>query len=475
MYKRRVFAWLCTLCLACSMLSGVAYGAGSLDDILQGADPWEDFEDISGAISSMTPPPVETLLPAEQNFNNPSATEAQGSGEEVEGEGEIMPFSLPTSSNRQITLTGFQTRTTGNDFVTTVLKYSGSYQTGGSYTWNVTNLGSRWAARMASGATLDYVTTTSSFKFSDIDQISIKGTTVFQFQVEYENSNGSYVTARVYPDTMQLLINGEPYGSINVHDSSGMFTVKETYKLTSNITSYGYRFTWSAPHVFFSASDHSRTVNLMPLKVNDSVSWAASEPGTGDVIGSVDQTTEEVKKTNGLLGSLIQLVQSIVSGIGTLVQSIGNIFTAITELPGKIWTAIQNGLQLLFVPSTDELDAIHDKWLELCETKFGFIYQAYQMLENVWSTLIGGWSSHTDYTFKFPGISFEMLGETYHVVEPQVIDFDNDLMAVLRVPLGTIVSIVCVLGVVNLFEHMFFAFISGKSYFDFLRGGGGEE
>lgn len=494
MFKRRVFAVVCSLCLVCSTLSGVAYGAGSLDDILQGADPWEDFKNVSNVIQSIgnsVPSSVDLDDGLWVGNDDGSSMESPSPmvGEDESGEEGVTPYILPTERIRYFSVYPGITygSTNSSSLPVTWYRVDGSfapskrglgnrtdqYYTLSSLSFNYANSPNKPALASAGGFHLDYfVENTSDDGFwNSTTQSVIKfaGRTFCRLDFQYIS------TVQLYPVAVQLIINGKPVGKKYAIEDNTPPMIAETVSLSGIgvVNSYGYRFYFSP--FFYKFSSHSTSACYVKVAMNDGVVATGSQASTGDVVGSVDQTTEAVKETNGLLGGLIELVRSIASGLGTIVQSIGNIVTAIAGLPDKIWTAISDGLQLLFVPSTDELDAIHDKWKELCETKFGFVYQSYQMLENVWSTLIGGWASHKDYTFRFPGISFDMLGETYHVVEPQVIDFDNQLMAVLRAPLGTIVSIVCVLGAVNLFEHMFFAFISGKSYFDFLRGGGGEE
>ena len=145
-----------------------------------------------------------------------------------------------------------------------------------------------------------------------------------------------------------------------------------------------------------------------------------------------------------------------------------SVFTAIVELPGKIAIAFIDGLKSLFIPDEADLQELKEKYQTLLETKFGFVYQSFQMLGTLFDTVVGAWGDHSDYTFEFPGISFSMQEETFTLIERQTISLDNELMDVLRGFAGTLVSLICVLALVHSMETLFIAIVSGKNYFDFL-------
>lgn len=58
-------------------------------------------------------------------------------------------------------------------------------------------------------------------------------------------------------------------------------------------------------------------------------------------------------------------------------------------------------------------------------------------------------------------------GETLTIIEEQDVDLDNGVFQVLRPVLGTIVSLIAVVGVVKVSFRVVSAIISGVGYFQF--------
>lgn len=165
---------------------------------------------------------------------------------------------------------------------------------------------------------------------------------------------------------------------------------------------------------------------------------------------------------NGLLKSIIEFLQNIINGITNMAQQIA-------RLPGLIADEIMGRIRSLFVPTEEDLTQLKADYQSMLETKFGFIYQCFQLLENFFTALVDGWGSASDYSFNFPGVSFEIQGVTYTLIAPQPISLDNALMDVLRPVAGTVVSFICVLAFVHSMETMFIGIISGKNYFDYVN------
>lgn len=159
--------------------------------------------------------------------------------------------------------------------------------------------------------------------------------------------------------------------------------------------------------------------------------------------------------------------------LGSIIEAIKGIFTAIVELPGKIASAILDGLKGLFVPSAEEITAIKESYEDLLSERLGFIWQAGEWITSFGSDLLSALSGGAEAEFLFPGVGFDMNGEHYQLIEEQAVDFDsNGIVTVIRPFVGTIVAFVVVIACVNLFHDMVAALISGKNYFDFLKGGG---
>lgn len=169
-------------------------------------------------------------------------------------------------------------------------------------------------------------------------------------------------------------------------------------------------------------------------------------------------------ETKGLLGTIISWLTSIRDGI------VG-VATSIAELPGKIVIALIDGLKGLFVPSEEDLAGIKDNYTQLLEERLGFVWQAGEMVISFGQSVLSAFENSSDFQFEFPGISFELpeLGQVT-LIEAQAVSVNNAFMDVMQPVLGTIVSFICVLSFINTCERMVVAWISGVSYFHFLKG-----
>lgn len=489
MSKRRVLSFLLALFLVCCQVSGPAYAVDNLDDILQGADPWADFESVSSAIGAVSV--SEVFSAAEIMDGGEVVLDSPGDTLDLAGEYEIMPLTIPDTLVRDYQLYGVQDQDANQVDWTlynpgTFTKTGQAYQTGGAYAFiasNGTASYRKW--RFQSGAYVTYICRNSNnapiYEWGTTDAVKVKGLLNYMVEFYFQGvKDGKYLTVNMYPTYAKLLINGKEYGEILLPDSDHIFrvnTVLNMDTIQNDIVSIGYKFGWSATTMIATGTDTTGNYKLLRcrLLVNDSVIWDQAEPDSnGQIVDSVDQTTEEVKKTNGLLASIIDFLKSIINSIGYILDSITSVLGAILELPGKIWSFIQNGLQLLFVPSTDELDDLYKQYDTFMQGKFGFIYQAFQLLDNLWQTVVDGWASHKDYAFDFPGITVNLsaIGKgSLTLVEAQKVSLDNEVMTALRSAAGTLISIVCVIATVHAMETMFIAVVSGKTYFDYLHGG----
>lgn len=483
MWKRRLSALLLCFCCLCCVLSGPVYAVGevpNLDDILQGADPWEDFNNITGAFESMGPGDVgiSAVESGEEVELSPEPVpdEEQASGEDVYGD-DVGLYSLPFPPDlKKIKLQStnplysVKESSTSNwrdySFNRTFTKSdSNSYVISSNF-----GIAFRINSTYFDYSTLQLSTDVPLYSKSDGDFLHFKGNISAAFKA-FDSDNSPFGSL-CYASTVQLLVNGNPVGqAYPINGGSGVF-LDGSISLADvgNIYTLGYRFKFNT----FTWQDNNQFDITVKFLIGDSVIWETSKASVGDVISGVDDVKQEQEKTNGLLGSLIDLVKSIISGLGTIVQSIGNIVTAIAELPGKIWTAISDGLQLLFVPSTDEMDDLYRKFSTLMQNKLGFVYESFQLVENLFKTIHNGWSSHSDYTFDFPGIIIKGVdlnrpNREIVIAPKQTIDFNNAVFTTLRNTAGTLVSIVAVLACIHAFEKMFIAIISGANYFEYIR------
>lgn len=164
-----------------------------------------------------------------------------------------------------------------------------------------------------------------------------------------------------------------------------------------------------------------------------------------------DDVVSGINESNGLLSGIL--------------GGINDLWDAITSLPSKIADAIKS----LFVPSQEDLTAIKAKYEQLLADRLGFVYQAGDMVTGFFTDFSSALQSEDEYEFVFPGIAFPMNGEIIVICEEMPVDLDNDVMAALRPVLGTIITIISVLGFLNVASDMLEAMISGKSYHDFLH------
>lgn len=254
--------------------------------------------------------------------------------------------------------------------------------------------------------------------------------------------------------TIQLMVNGKLVGS----SVSGTRLRLSNYELDlsklGNIYSIGARLSIVQGDTISNGSTIKDAMG--GFYVLDSLSVVADEKG--------DSGSEE---TNGLLNTILGWLKSIFDGIN-------NIAIAIVELPGKIVNAIIDGLKSLFVPSEEDLAAIQEQYKTLLSERLGFVWQAGELVIDFGSSVLSALEGATDYSFHFPGVHLSLPEGEYDLIAAQDVSLDNPLTAVLRPVLGTIVSFLVVAAFVNTAERMVVAFVSGKSYFDFLKGDGEE-
>lgn len=490
----------CFCCLSC-VLSGPAFAVGEapdLDDILQGADPWEDFANVSNALHAVSDNELDISASGLDNDSFSSIEDSSGlfsseqgggeggqeeSGEEVGQSGEegISVYSIPEYSGQRVSIlasAGWIFYRSGSE--TIVPSYNGVRSSTNKYTI---------ASRTSTSSGKRYMSIPACYVDYNLDVEPIDYTPSLPFLSYAGQISGAVsivgwgIGTTLYFNRVQLLVNGKPVGNAVSLDSSngGVGTLNGKLDMSASpidgvITSLGYRFYFDSskrlPDSGYTEVQNALTVSLL---VGDRLTFEnIGDSGNGEVVGGLDEVKQEQAKTNGLLGSLIELVKSIVNGLGSIVTAIQNIVNYIIELPGKLVTAFTDMLKTLFVPSTDEMDDLYKKFSTLMSSKLGFIYESFQLVENLFTTIHDGWANHSDYTFEFPGIhikgaDLDNPNKTITLVEEQTIDFDNPVFSTLRNCAGTLASFVCVLASVHAFEMMFIAVISGKNYFEYIN------
>lgn len=70
-----------------------------------------------------------------------------------------------------------------------------------------------------------------------------------------------------------------------------------------------------------------------------------------------------------------------------IIEWLRNILNAITNLPSQIWSFIENGLKILFIPSADFMSGTFDSFKNLAESKLGFLYTILDMVIGLFQSL----------------------------------------------------------------------------------------
>lgn len=496
MSMRRFLAALCSLCFIFSTLFSAAYAfeAPNLDDM--GIDPWGDL-----GIIQQTPEPTPA---PELTVRDPDPEDPQL---DMAGEGAfaIMPvaleegvevtyriwqgspsFSYKGSSlfeNKQYLVeTGEYTNKS-----TQMLSHQTSWRSFGGSNMITANADAKLFGYTAIGAITGQATT--SYDYGG-ESVGLYGSVVHLTNFSYDKNDGDFLVlsgrlfsailvgtswyansktfygvsgAKQEPAflSIQYSFDGEeffplPDGSTYNYETGELYTKLPIEIIVNDIY---FSFSMGPSSVLASNSTGvSRVIGQLFYYLNyDQLSMKpVSEQGSG----GVDE------ETKGLLGTIVSWLTSIRDGIV-------NVGTAIVELPGKIVTGILDGLKGLFVPSEEDLQDLKDKYQDLLSERLGFVWQAGEWITSFGSDLLAAVTGGKEAEFMFPGVGFDMNGEHYQLIEEQPVDFgDNGVVQVIRPFIGTIVAFVVVIACVNLFGDMAAALISGKSYFDFLKGGG---
>lgn len=438
------------------MVSVPAFGAGIANIDEMGIDPWGELDGLLPSDVVTVSPPADTgLVGSEEDY--------EGVGVEVYSLGDdvgIMPIALPSGDYN------FSVSASSRIFTYWVGDRD-SVNIGGGTSYTLSrgrnplmlspgHSSNGYLMRSYKVANAYYqIESPVSFSASGTDKIYLNGALACYPMIQYETTSSVesvYFAEGIFQS--QLLINGQPYGS----KVEGTRITLDNYTIdlskTGNIYSIGLRvFVLSSANQSDSRSVTDATFNFY---VSDTISVVSDETG-GDN-----------GETVGLLGSIIEFLKSIVNGITNVAQQIAH-------LPGLIADEIMGRIRSLFVPDEAEITALKDKYMTLLEERLGFLWQAMTFITDFASSFVEGLKNASDYTFHFPGLSLTLPEGTFQVIAAQDVDFNNGLMDIVRPVAGTIVSFVVVLNFLRVSEEMAIAVVSGKSYFDFLKGGGGNE
>lgn len=298
-------------------------------------------------------------------------------------------------------------------------------------------------AYISDGLTVD-VLTDCTYSADEYESMTINGslTGYLVYGAKSGTANEiSFYTPNFYAETVQLLVNGSPYGDA-IEWGALLKTITYSIDLTETgtISQIGFRFTYSGNHGVTATYQNSINAYFGFRYSDDSL------------------IIEETQSTGGLLSSIIEFLQSILNGI--------------LSLPANIASAIGNVLQSLFVPSQDFLTMIQQEFEVLLSERLGFLYTAGTMITDFAGDMLTAINGTATYAFEFPGIGFETdlvdSGEIEILPESEVDLSENSFVTTIQPFLGTAVAFICVVAFVNSAHDMVVALIGGRSYFDYL-------
>lgn len=455
MFIRRLLALLCSLFLVFCVAWPGAYAVEVPDLEDMGIDPWGDL----GLIQE-TPEPAPTAQISEPAQLDPVVIDDEGEGgASVFSIGGGKAYSIRTTSANLFTW-GYNPKNgmyQSKGYITSSALSKKTITSGSELvvdSWGpITGEGRVWET--GNNTWFQIYTSNNNVSSLSNDYITISGTVRFEARMYKKSTSsaswGSDPTI-TYPSSIQFTLNYEPIGQ-PVTGENGVYTFEQTIDVSS----------FKGTEILQTGFQISADIGASMLKSGySSWRWYFVDKVDFSYNDGPKPPAEDV--THGLLGSIIQFLQNIVNGIG-------NIGKAISELPGKIVTALIDGLKSLFIPSEEDLSGIKDQYTQLLEERLGFVWQAGEMVISFGQSVLSAFETATDFQFEFPGVSFELpeLGQVT-LIEPQTVNVNNAFMDVMQPVLGTIVSFICVLAFINTAERMVIAVVSGVSYFHFLKG-----
>ena len=444
MRKLRFLRWLCSLSLVASLLSGVAFGAGipNLDDL--GIDPWGDYNNLPSILPTSTPAP------------SPSPQEREGDDlYTLDPDTDFMPFALPSGDYdfKAVSPSGSTILKyyVGNRGSVSMANADYTFSRGFNPVMSSPGSGEGYNVRMYNQGYLEF-TSSVSYSASGNSTLYLNGSLALYPVIRYDSGDSlKYVYFSDENFKVQLLLNGKPYGSVISGATRLSYDNSEIdLSKVGNVSSIGIRVTFVKGQTLSSGS--TVTDAMFGFMVSDTLSLISDETG-GDN-----------GETVGLLGSIIEFLKSIVNGITNVAQQIAH-------LPGLIADEIMGRLRSLFVPTAEDIEAVKEKYITLLEERLGFLWQAMTFITDTAQKFLAALEGSSDYVFNLPALTIALPSGVVTIVQAQTISFDNTLFTTVRTAAGTMFSFVIVLGFLDVSEKMVVAIVSGKSYFDYLKGG----
>lgn len=141
-------------------------------------------------------------------------------------------------------------------------------------------------------------------------------------------------------------------------------------------------------------------------------------------------------------------------------NGISNLINGITELPGKLWGLIENGLKGLFVPTEAQMTDVKGQWDTLLSDRFGGLYQTVQLIDDYAATFKEPSASKS--SIDFPEFRLNVGSDSEFVLQAHDVQIVPDRFSFLVDVLKTIISIIATCLFVNGLRNKFERLVGGQ-------------
>lgn len=194
---------------------------------------------------------------------------------------------------------------------------------------------------------------------------------------------------------------------------------------------YDYKTSFNASDKDFAYYDNATdlvSVGRLGLVHDKSQIELTLNPKTDGLLNSIIEIVNNIKNGIGnifdtvkngfssIADSISNFVSTVVEGFGnvvdTLVDWFSNVVDTLIELPSKLWTLIENGLKALFIPDSYFIEDYKERYDELLAARFGAIYQSADILIDYFSTIVN-FDKYPMNNIIFPETTIDVAGEEF--------------------------------------------------------------
>ncbi len=188
------------------------------------------------------------------------------------------------------------------------------------------------------------------------------------------------------------------------------------------------------------------------------VSSFPSSSGLSSIASSLQQSIGNLGQT--MNKSFTEMKTEIKQGATEVKDKIGeqttemkkgftDIVKGITDLPGKIWEKIEEGLTKLIVPDQEKVGGKFDQVKKLAEEKLGILYQVPEMVIDMGKGVVSGVTTPKN-TMTLPQFDITVPNEgTFTVWEEYEFEIMPKELDVLKNAIKTITSLIVVIATIN--------------------------